>query len=148
MQTFNSNIAQSWDVTMPYLLLFLAASFLDIFMGIALAFARCDVSARDSRKGMTRKAASLGIVLLAAVFDGILPPVHIVYEPIGLDLTLTYGGLMAARWTIYELVSITAKAKVLGLPMPKRVRDALKLANDTLDGVAGQEDGTKDAEKV
>lgn len=131
MTEFMHAVRQDWIVTLPYLIIYVAATGLDIAFGFVVAFQKRVLSSTISRQGMMRKVLMVGTVLLAALVDGILPSLDITV--MGLSLRLTFGALGCTWWMIHEVLSLTEHAAILGLPLPKRLKDALAVVRNTLD---------------
>lgn len=131
MQDFVVAIRHDWATTLPYLVLYLATTGLDIICGFCVAYKGKRLSSSISRTGMMRKMIMVGTVLLAAMFDGMLPTIQL--SVMGMGLELTFGALGCVWWLIHEMLSIVEHAAILGLPLPQRLKDALAVVRDSLD---------------
>lgn len=131
MTEFIQAIRQDWIVTLPFIVLFVSTTAMDIIAGLVVAFNEKKLCSKISRAGMMRKAIKLGTVMLAAVFDGVLPPIRM--SLMGVELTLTFAAIGCVWWLIHELLSIIEHCSKLGLPLPGRLRDALLIVKESLD---------------
>lgn len=131
MDDFKQALSADWQVTLPFLLLYIAATFSDFLFGLAVAFVHKKAASSISRAGIMRKMLMAFTVLLACLFDGLLPAVN--FSVFGWEVTITFGGLAAVWWMVNELLSITEHAVVLGIPMPKRLRESLAIVRHYMD---------------
>lgn len=132
METFRAGLALDWQITLPFLILYLATTCLDVLFGLIVAFSHKRLCSTISRGGMMRKAMMLGTIMLASLFDGILPAVS--FSAFDVDFLMTFGALGCVWWLVHEILSITEHCAILGLPMPKRLKDALAVIQDSFDG--------------
>lgn len=133
MEDFTQAIKADWQITLPFIAIYVATTFVDIFFGMAVAFTGKRLCSTIGRKGIMRKLLMGSTVLLAVLFDGILPAIDITI--FGLNLHLTFGALACVWWLIHELLSITEHAAILGMPMPKRLRESLAIVREAFDRV-------------
>jgi toxin secretion/phage lysis holin len=131
MDTFKEALRTDWQITLPFMVLYLAATFSDFLFGLAVAFAHKKAASSISRAGIMRKMLMAFTVLLACLFDGLLLAVN--FSVLGFEVTITFGGLAAVWWLVNELLSITEHAAVLGIPIPKRVRESLAIVRHYID---------------
>lgn len=101
-----------WFQAHPITGTLLALMFVDVIMGLLVAFGNNTINSSISRVGMVRK---VGIVLLVAV--------GFVIEPYAQGMPT--GQLTAFAFLVSELISVTENAAKLGLPIPQPLIDAL-----------------------
>lgn len=128
-------IRADFMVTMPYFVVFVAMVLADIILGVAAAWAAAIVNSAVSRLGITRKLAMIGIVLLAAVVDGLFPMITV------FGMYLPFAALASCFWMLTEAISMTEKAGMLGLPMPKGVKKRLAQLRNSIDLTPGDTNG-------
>lgn len=97
----------------PLLGTLLVLMVLDIFLGILVATVQKQISSTISWRGMTKKAGTIAVIAAAMLIEPELQGF-----PAAATLILFYS--------VTEWISITEKAGILGIPMPKALRDALK----------------------
>lgn len=136
---FLQGISRDWVVTSSYFAVLVSAMFADICLGLLVAFRGKKLDSSIGRNGVIRKVAMLLMVLTLVVFDGVVPSYPI--DLFGHKLVLPMASV-ACVWFIVgvEWVSLTEKAKLLGVPMPKRLADALKRVRDAIEN-----ENTKDS---
>lgn len=131
MEDFSKAIGTDWNITTPFLVLYLATTTVDVLFGLAVAFTTKVLCSTISRAGIMRKLMMVGTVLLAATFDGVLPEIEATI--MGLNLRLTFAALTCVWWMVHELLSITEHGAILGMPMPRRLKDALAVVHNAID---------------
>jgi toxin secretion/phage lysis holin len=132
MKTFLSEVAKDWQTSSPYIVLLIAIICLDIVFGMTAAWASKTLSSKVSSVGMMKKLLRVFTVVVAALIDGVLPPLS--FALWGAELTLTLAQVAAIWWMACEGLSVTENAALLNMPMPKRLRDALLQVKAQLDG--------------
>ena len=128
-------------ITMPYFTTLLCAVACDILLGTAAAWAKSVASSATSRIGMLRKAALVGVTLAFAVADGIFPQFTLVL-PIG-TFSITMAGGLCVFWIVTEAISILEKLTLLGVPIPRGVRERLLQVRKAFDSQLDPEDEKK-----
>lgn len=130
---FLEAIRGDFMVTMPFFLVFVAMVVSDILLGVGAAWAAGIVNSAVSRLGITRKLAMIGIVLLAAIVDGLFPMVT------AWSFQTTFAALACLFWMLTEAISMTEKAGMLGLPMPKGLKKRLSQLRSAMDLTPGKD---------
>jgi toxin secretion/phage lysis holin len=129
--SFVQNIRSDWQITSAYFAVLASAMALDILLGMLIAFKGQKLDSSVGRVGVIRKVAVMLMVLMVSVFDGVVPafPINIS----GQHFVMPVASI-ACIWFIVgvEWVSLSEKAKVLGIPMPKRLSDALTRVREQL----------------
>lgn len=105
-------------ITAVFLLGYLASAILDICSGIIKSFIMENFSSGEMRKGLWKKAATVGIISITAIIDIILFALGMKFSQI-----LTIG---VSVWFIaMEAFSIAENAGECGVPVPKILKKAL-----------------------
>lgn len=128
MLEFFSNVQAAMRSTMPLVLAFVTAIAVDITLGLMAAFASKTANSAVSRVGMMRKFGQLAIVLLCLVADGLFPQL-ITFR----GNSMTVASFACVVWLVYEALSIVENAALLGIPVPRWVRDRLEQVRKQLD---------------
>lgn len=132
LQSFIQELRADWAMTAPFLIICIATIFIDVAFGLCRAWSSKTLCSSVSRTGMMRKILKLATALLAAMFDGILPTLEA--NVMGMAFTLTFASLACIWWVIHELLSIIENAALLGLPVPRRLKEALSVIERQLEG--------------
>lgn len=105
--------------SMPVLLKgLIALQVVDFATGFLLAWSTGAVSSDASRKGFTKKAITLLLVVALKVAETIQP------------LPVELSGYVAGWFCLTEVISIMENAAKAGIPIPKRLRDVLAQLKD------------------
>jgi len=131
---FIDAVRDDFRVTMPFFVTFVSMVIADILLGVGAAWGASIVNSAVSRVGITRKLAMIGIVLLAAIVDGLFPMVS------AWNLHTTFAALTSLFWMLTEAISMTEKAAMLGLPMPKGLRKRLAQLRSAIDLTPGKDE--------
>lgn len=108
-----------WANAQSLVIVLIVLMFIDVVMGVLCAFSTKTLSSSASRKGMTKKVATLLVVAMAAAID-----------PFATNIPLAM--LVAIFYLVTEALSIVENAGRLGLPVPKVLLETLsKLKADT-----------------
>lgn len=100
--------------SMPVLLKgLMALQVVDFATGFLLAWSTGAVSSDASRKGFTKKAITLLLVVALRVAETIQP------------LPVELSGYVAGWFCLTEVISIVENAAKAGIPIPQRLRDVL-----------------------
>lgn len=136
MDLFMKGVRDDWYASQPWVLLLIVTISLDVGFGLAVGFARKGVSSTISRVGTARKMLMLASVLVASLFDGVLPSWRGTWTIFGLSypLSLTVAIVASMWWMVTEWISIAEKAALLKMPIPKRIKAALLKAQEEFDG--------------
>lgn len=104
-----------WDALMKALVICMVVDYLT---GVANAFRERRVSSQVGFLGILRKLSIFAVVIVAAQID----------QALGLDAICRTAAV--AFYTANEAISVTENAAALGLPIPKRLIDALGQLKD------------------
>lgn len=108
----------AWIITLAIL------AVTDIVFGIAHAYITCRLNSTIARHGMIRKAAMFILVGVT----------YWVNTPLKKYVTFNIAELTVAFFCVSEFLSVLRYAVLLGVPVPKRVRDALEEVQHSLNG--------------
>lgn len=108
-----------WDVPLLVLVIFMAA---DYITGVLLAVLNKKLSSSVGFRGLAKKASILLVIVLAVMLDRLLN------EGVWLFRTLC-----AYFYIANEGVSILENAALLGIPVPKKLREVLAQLNTRAD---------------
>lgn len=89
---------------------------IDVAMGLLLAFITKQLNSSINWLGLTKKVAVILMIAMAGLLDPLIP-----------------GNLMictTCAYIVYEGISITENAALLGLPIPQVIKDALAKVRD------------------
>ncbi len=121
-----------WDALMKALIICMVV---DYVTGVANAIKEKRLSSQIGFVGILRKLTIFGVVIVAAQID----------QALGLDAICRTAAV--AFYTANEAISVTENAAAIGLPIPKRLEDALGQLKDGGDKAQSQtEDETKKTE--
>lgn len=132
VEQFKLAIAAGWHISVPWILVLISSSLLDVVFGLAAAFVKGTISSSVMRQGMARKLVMLATILSASIVDGIVPRIPI--SIFGMNLVLTCAAVGCLYWTLVEWLSVVEKAGMLGLPIPKRLLTGLVKVRAEIDG--------------
>jgi toxin secretion/phage lysis holin len=133
MNDFQAQIKADWFATAPTFLVLAGLMLLDVLGGLSVAFSTQKLSSTISRSGAAKKSGTLLLVLAALLIDGLVPTFETNLPYIG-EKDMTLAMLMAGFFIVTEFISLTEKAAALKLPIPRRLKEALKKVRDEIDG--------------
>lgn len=138
MEPLRSAILADWPHTAGYASAIALLSALDVVMGVIVAFIAKQVSSTVSRTGMARKCAVAVLIAGCIIFDTVLPPFPVPKLSLGgsfiFEGPTTFAALVSLAFCITEVISLMEKCVLLGLPVPKGLKAALKKARAAFDG--------------
>lgn len=96
----------------------------DVVSGLLVAFVQKKLNSTISRIGAARKVATLLVVGIAIVFSPIIPSANL----LGMSVNLTKSVCMV--FMVTECLSIIENVGILGVKIPKPLKDALTKLSD------------------
>lgn len=129
---FLEQIRADWSTTSAYFACLLVAMFVDIVLGMLAAYQRKQLDSSVGRFGVIKKVAIILLVLMVAVFDGLFPTWVIDLKFVKIAVPIA---ALACIWFLvaHEWLSLNEKAKVLKLPLPKKLSDAMNRVKEVMD---------------